>query len=337
VSGPTNFTSGLTANTISATTFSGNGSGLTNVQNIYNADGTISSDRYVNISGNTLWFSGLAKGFQVAIEDVSKGGFFFLSDELEGPSFSLLSSGVIQIEGPTGFYNQVNFDSTITINTLSPDNTTPYLLGLDGTNQVTAFDANYVYNSITGGTYSSGTLSLINNSGGTVSISGFSTGGSFTGGTVTGPTNFTSGLTANTISATTYQNLPATPFLPLSGGTVNGQLSVSNASAETALIVSSSNAGTTYGIYSIATQGVNAYGVYGVASAGESESITNGIGGYFAADNSNSQNPTNRYSVQLKDGTEGLNKVLTSVTSDGKANWETPKTNGSNLYLFYNY
>ena len=30
----------------------------------------------------------------------------------------------------------------------------------------------------------------------------------FTGGTVTGATIFTSGLTANTISATTYQNLP---------------------------------------------------------------------------------------------------------------------------------
>jgi hypothetical protein len=44
----------------------------------------------------------------------------------------------------------------------------------------------------------------------------------FTGGTVTGATIFTDGLTANTISATTYQNLPATPFLPLSGGTVTG-------------------------------------------------------------------------------------------------------------------
>jgi hypothetical protein len=31
---------------------------------------------------------------------------------------------------------------------------------------------------------------------------------SFTGGTVSGPTNFINGLTANTISATTYQNLP---------------------------------------------------------------------------------------------------------------------------------
>jgi len=35
-----------------------------------------------------------------------------------------------------------------------------------------------------------------------------SPGGSFTGGTVSGTTNFTNGLTATTISATTYQNLP---------------------------------------------------------------------------------------------------------------------------------
>ena len=42
------------------------------------------------------------------------------------------------------------------------------------------------------------------------------------GGTISGATNFTDGLTANTISATTYQNLPATPFLPLSGGTISG-------------------------------------------------------------------------------------------------------------------
>ena len=35
------------------------------------------------------------------------------------------------------------------------------------------------------------------------------TGSNFTGGTVNGATNFTNGLTANTISATTYQNLPS--------------------------------------------------------------------------------------------------------------------------------
>ncbi len=60
--------------------------------------------------------------------------------------------------------------------------------------------------SVTGGTYSSGTATFTNNTGGTFDVTGFSTGGGtdFTGGTVSGETNFTNGLTANTISATTY-------------------------------------------------------------------------------------------------------------------------------------
>lgn len=39
----------------------------------------------------------------------------------------------------------------------------------------------------------------------------------------------------------------------------------------------------------------------------------------------------NNYSVQLQDGTEGINKVLTSVTADGKANWVTPDYTQPNL------
>jgi len=58
----------------------------------------------------------------------------------------------------------------------------------------------------------------------------FSLGSTFTGGTVSGATNFTGGLTANIISATTitatnYNNLPDNvtgKYLPLSGGTVTG-------------------------------------------------------------------------------------------------------------------
>jgi hypothetical protein len=63
---------------------------------------------------------------------------------------------------------------------------------------------------VTGGTYSTGTATFTNNTGGTFTVTGFSDGGggTFSGGTVTGPTNFTDGLTANTISATTYYNLP---------------------------------------------------------------------------------------------------------------------------------
>ena len=76
---------------------------------------------------------------------------------------------------------------------------------------------------ITGGTYSAGTAVFTNSTGGTFSVSGFSTGSSFTGGTVSGATRFTNGLTASTISATTYQNLPS-----FTGGTVSGATRFTN-------------------------------------------------------------------------------------------------------------
>lgn len=66
---------------------------------------------------------------------------------------------------------------------------------------------------VTGGTYDSNTgiVTFLNTSGGSFNISGFTSGGgTFTGGTVSGATIFTNGLTATTISATTYQNLPTT-------------------------------------------------------------------------------------------------------------------------------
>jgi len=72
----------------------------------------------------------------------------------------------------------------------------------------------------TGGTYTNatGTLELRDNSGNTITITGFTTGSTgslsgdylpLSGGTVTGGTIFQSGLTANTISATTYLGLPS--------------------------------------------------------------------------------------------------------------------------------
>jgi hypothetical protein len=146
---------------------------------------------------------------------------------------------------------------------------------------------------------------------------------SFTGGTVSGATRFTNGLTANTISATTYQNLPAT--LPLTGGTITGNVVVDSPTTanQKALTVFSENTSESIAFYGIAGQGTNAYGVYcEVSPSQEFFTITNGIGGYFNVGNLFGEGePTNKYSLQLIDGTEGLNKVLTSVTSDGKSNW----------------
>jgi len=81
---------------------------------------------------------------------------------------------------------------------------------------------------VTGGTYSAGTITITNNTGGTFNITGvtFSGGSSvvgdylpLSGGTVSGNTQFTAGLTANTISATTYLNLPINTDVFVTGGT----------------------------------------------------------------------------------------------------------------------
>jgi hypothetical protein len=116
----------------------------------------------------------------------------------------------------------------------------------------------------TGGTYSNNTFTFTNNTGGTYSVlfntvTGLTINGNLTttgntslqgvtattisattylnlpsftgdylplsGGTVSGVTNFNGGLTANTISATTYQNLPNTTF---TGGTVSGATNFTN-------------------------------------------------------------------------------------------------------------
>ena len=128
---------------------------------------------------------------------------------------------------------------------------------------------------VTGGTYSSGTAIFTNNTGGTFNVTGFSTGGgsTFTGGTINGATIFTNGLTANTISATTYQNLPVTAdsfttaftysnnvftigrnqglstltatINTVTGFTINGALTVTGASALNGTISSTSLTGTT--------------------------------------------------------------------------------------------
>jgi hypothetical protein len=210
----------------------------------------------------------------------------------------------------------------------------------------------------------------------------------FTGGTVSGATNFTGGLTATTISATTYQNLPfsgtvrnsgttTSNFIPRWTGTTAltnsqiqddgtnisiGQSPISlyrffindlNTGTTNSFVVNGSSAisktairgasnATQYGtgvygsavgsVESIGLDGLTlngtlAIGVRGVASPDEFTNITTGIGGYFASDDSNGYStPTNRYSVQLKDGTEGTNKVLVSTTSDGKANWSSSLT-----------
>jgi hypothetical protein len=82
---------------------------------------------------------------------------------------------------------------------------------------------------LSGGTVSGGTQFTVGLTANTISATTYQNlpSATFSGGTVTGPTNFTNGLTANTISATTYQNLPTD--IRVTGGTYSaGTISFTN-------------------------------------------------------------------------------------------------------------
>jgi hypothetical protein len=86
-------------------------------------------------------------------------------------------------------------------------------ISISGSGQTVLVDLPTFGDLITSGTYSGGTLTLSTSNGSDVTVNGF----------FTGTTQFTNGLTANTISATTYQNLPQDIFV--TGGTyTNGEI-----------------------------------------------------------------------------------------------------------------
>ena len=198
VSGGTQFTVGLTANTISATTYQnlpsatfsgGTVTGPTNFTNGLTAN-TISATTYQN----------LPTDIRVTGATYSNNTFTYTNNT--GGTFSTLFNTV------TGL--TVNGGLTITGNTSAQGLTATTISATTYQNLPTDIR-------VTGGTYSAGTISFTNNTGGTFNVTGLTTGSTSTvsgdflplsGGTVTGGTIFTSGLTANTVSATTYQNLP---------------------------------------------------------------------------------------------------------------------------------
>ena len=167
---------------------------------------------------------------------------------------------------PNRKITQLNPNTNPTISDVFPivNNGVTKKLSLDG---LVSFLTPYLSDSqITGGTYNSvdGTLSLINSTGGTINVTGFSTstGSSFTGGTVSGETQFTNGLTANTISATTYQNLPID--IKVTGGTYSS-------SAETATFTN--NTGGTFSVTGIPNGNTKKWKTGGIVEISGEETI----------------------------------------------------------------
>ena len=168
---------------------------------------TINGD--LTVTGNTNINS-------ISATTISATTYQNLPDNVTG-KYLPLSGGTVS--GSTQFTNGLtaNTISATTYQNLPTDikvtggtytnGTATFTNNTGGTFNVTGFFTGGTDVFVTGGTFSSGTATFRNNTGGTFSVSGFSTGSSFTGGTVSGSTQFTNGLTATTISATTYYNV----------------------------------------------------------------------------------------------------------------------------------
>jgi hypothetical protein len=175
---------------------------------IYNSDDSLISNRTVILENYFIDFQSMdGNGFKYIIDRGLEN--FQLYQGTKDPIFDVsTTNSTVTVNNDFIMNSPTGANYLFNIQTTPLDNTHKIVVNDPTYGFILGYDMSYISNSITGGTYSSGTLSLVTNNGETISISGFSTGGSFTGGTVSGPTNFTSGLTANTISATTYQGLP---------------------------------------------------------------------------------------------------------------------------------
>jgi hypothetical protein len=247
VTGDTIFTQGITATTFSASTYLGL------PLDVYVTGGTYSNGilTFTNNSGNTFNISGLYTG---GTDFYVTGGTF--DKNTETLTLERNDGNNIQITGftdiyTTGFtFNPSNYNISVELN----DGTT-----LTQNLSILATDV-----TITGGTYNplNGSVTFVNNTGGTFTVSGFITGftdvqvtgytyqdntftisdssgntfsttiDTVTGLTVNGDLNVTGNTILNSLSATTYQNLPLDVYV--TGGTYsNGTIVFTNNSGDT--------------------------------------------------------------------------------------------------------
>jgi hypothetical protein len=241
VSGPTNFTNGLTANTISATTY----------QNL-----PVTADTFTT-------------GFTYSSNTFTIG---------RNQGLSGLTATINTVTGLT---------STGTISSSSLSATTLTVNGISITGDTF----------VTGGTYSAGTITFRNNRNTTFPVTGLTQ--PFTGGTVTGSTNFTNGLTANTISATTYQNLPTD--IRVTGSTYNNNT-----------FTSTNNTGGTYSVLFNTVTGLTVNGQLSVTG-------NTGLG---------TSSPSTRLDISSLNTTTAVNNTLRFTDTDTSVGFGNTQFNG---------
>jgi hypothetical protein len=185
------------------------GSQFVFTQNVYNTDNTLTFGTLSATTYQNLPVSGVTGG--TGISASSSNGLVTI--------VNTSPDRVVTISGGTGIQTGGTYPNFVITNTL-PDQ----IVTISGGTNISV-----------NGTYPNFGINFTGSTG----VSGDFL--PLSGGTVTGETIFTSGVTANTISATTYQNLPATPFLPLSGGTVTGDTIFTAGLTGSSIVASSFN------------------------------------------------------------------------------------------------
>lgn len=283
------------------------GNSISNVANSIYAT-TISATTYLNLPID-IRVTGGTYNTGTATFTNNTGGTFSVSGFSTGGSSSFTGG---TITGPT------NFTAGLTANTIS----TPSISATTYYNLPVSTDV-----TVTGGTYTAGTATFRNNTGGTFSVTGFSTGTTVGNGTTnflarwTGSTSLGNSIIQDNGLNTSIGSTPNSSYkLYVFSSTGTSIFGVGSSvgilgQGTTTGIQGNANA---YGVYGNGYNDTGTIGVYGTAGDnGSPFSNASFIGGKFVAGAGAGFN----YSVQLQDGTEGLNKVLVSQTSDGKANW----------------
>jgi hypothetical protein len=198
-------------------TFNGNTLYLTNNSGAtFEVTGFTSSSTFTGgtVTGATNFIAGLTAS-TISATTITATNYIGLPKDIfvTGGTFSPSSSTIIFVNNTGGTFNvtgiTVSTSGAFTGGTVT--GSTQFTNGLSAnTFSATTYLGLPLDVFVTGGTFSSSSSTIIftNNTGGTFNVSGISSSGIFTGGTVSGATIFTNGLTANTISATTYLNLP---------------------------------------------------------------------------------------------------------------------------------
>jgi len=229
-----NVTNNPIFNSLTASTFYGDGSNLINIKDTYVTGGTYSNGTatFTNNTGGTFSISGFDTSVDTFITGFTYNNNQFTLINSTGGTISVIANVFSAITSTTisaSTYQGLPIDVRVTGGTVNRVGNNSLILFTNNTGGT--FNVSSIIDTfVTGGTYSNGIITFTNNSGNTFNVSGFSTGNTFTDTYVTGgtPDNTNHLYTFTNNTGGTF-NVTALIDITVTGGTYsNGSLTLKN-------------------------------------------------------------------------------------------------------------